>query len=271
MNIDKLKELLGIDAPEADEKPGDAAPAPGLLHEEQRQQMASDIAVLEDEDRSLDQRLQREAEKTVQSAAEQSLRRLHVVRLGRCPECGNHLSRHLFASVCESCGWNEYEVPRQGPVRVHLSGRPEPIEGDRCYFVKPDFVLVVRREVVVARVRAGAVDWIEYPWTPGEIEQRHRQAVQQMKLLCSWCEKECDPDRDGFHLAQVAFGSTQERHTFCSDECYEAFRRMYPARVHRNCYDRNCAECTLCVKRYPDDADGVRLLAKDYLRAKGAG
>jgi hypothetical protein len=66
-------------------------------------------------------------------------------------------------------------------------------------------------------------------------------------------------------MVQVAFGASQERYCFCSDECYEAFRKMYPARVHRNCYERNCAECNLCIKRYGDEAEGVRMLAKDYL------
>ncbi|HPY90544.1 MAG TPA: hypothetical protein PLT23_07435, partial [Lentisphaeria bacterium] len=67
-------------------------------------------------------------------------------------------------------------------------------------------------------------------------------------------------------LVHVAFGVSQERYCFCSDECYEAFRRMYPARVHRNCYDRNCNDCDFCVKRYGDEADGIRMIAKDFLR-----
>ena len=43
---------------------------------------------------------------------------------------------------------------------------------------------------------------------------------------------------------------------------------MYPSRVHRNCYERDCATCNLCQKRYDDDATEMRLLAKDYLRVK---
>ena len=41
---------------------------------------------------------------------------------------------------------------------------------------------------------------------------------------------------------------------------------MYPARVHRNCYERSCADCNLCVKRYEDESEGIRTLAKDHLR-----
>jgi hypothetical protein len=86
-----------------------------------------------------------------------------------------------------------------------------------------------------------------------------------MQITCGWCGAESDVEQDGFHMVQVAFGASQERYCFCSDECYEAFRKMYPARVHRNCYERNCAECNLCIKRYGDEAEGVRMLAKDYL------
>ena len=88
-----------------------------------------------------------------------------------------------------------------------------------------------------------------------------------LQISCGWCGGKCDTKKDGFHLVHVAFGTTQERYCFCSDDCYEAFRKMYPARVHRNCYDRNCADCNLCTKRYGDEAEGMRVLAKDLLRA----
>ena len=69
-------------------------------------------------------------------------------------------------------------------------------------------------------------------------------------------------------FVHVAFGATQERYCFCSDECYGAFREMFPARVHRNCYERNCHDCSYCIKRYGDEAEGVRMLAKDYLTVR---
>ncbi len=55
---------------------------------------------------------------------------------------------------------------------------------------------------------------------------------------CAWCEKTCDPAKDGF-------------------------RRLYPARVHRNCYERKCTDCHFCIKRYADESDGFRLPEKD--------
>jgi hypothetical protein len=92
-------------------------------------------------------------------------------------------------------------------------------------------------------------------------------APAEEELRCAWCEKQGDPDKDGFHVVYVAFGAWQERHVFCTEECYEAFRRMYPSRVHRDCYERNCAECDQCRKRYDEEADRLRLLS---LRHAGA-
>lgn len=81
------------------------------------------------------------------------------------------------------------------------------------------------------------------------------QIVAQAEQPCAWCNTPCRPDKDGFHLVHVALGAFQERHCFCSDECYEAFRRMYPARVHRNCYERSCTECNYCIKRFANESD----------------
>jgi len=82
-------------------------------------------------------------------------------------------------------------------------------------------------------------------------------------ILCAWCNREANIKTDGFHVAFIAFGTSQERHCFCSDECYEAFRHMYPSRVHRNCYERSCEDCNFCVKRYQNEAEGLRTLNKD--------
>jgi len=81
------------------------------------------------------------------------------------------------------------------------------------------------------------------------------QIIEKAELPCAWCNTPCRHDRDGFHLVHVALGVFQERHVFCSDECFEAFRRMYPARVHRNCYERSCDGCEFCMKRFVDESD----------------
>lgn len=239
---------------------------PIVLPEEQRENLESDISILGDQAGTHEQRLQKVAEKEVQSAAEDSLKRIHIINLGRCPVCGEHLSHHMTANICESCGWHKYDTPKSGKVKVHLMGAGDVIEGDHAYVLKDGECLVVKGDVVFARIPSGSYSWIEYDWTEEELEQRQKQINDQLKITCGWCGGEADVNKDGFHLIHIAFGTTQERYCFCSDECYEAFRKMYPSRVHRDCYDRNCNDCNLCIKRYGDEADGMRVLAKDKIR-----
>ncbi|MBT3376340.1 MAG: hypothetical protein HN742_35350 [Lentisphaerae bacterium] len=262
----KIKEMLGIKPPpEEHEEIGEAGLDKSVLQEDQQEYLEQDISILEDEDGTREQKLQKVAEKEVQSAAEDSLKKLHVIKLGRCPICNEHLRQHLFASICEACGWHEFDAPRNGPVRVHLRHQQDVIEGDRVYVVKTGAALIIKNDLVVSKVPRDAYDWIEYLWSENEIDQRHKQVVDRMQITCGWCNGTADSEMDGFHMVQVAFGASQERYCFCCDECYEEFRKMFPARVHRNCYERNCSECSLCLKRYGDEAEGVRMMAKDYL------
>lgn len=87
--------------------------------------------------------------------------------------------------------------------------------------------------------------------------------IERAEQPCAWCDTPCRPEQDGFHLVHIALGSFQERHCFCSDDCFEAFRRMYPARVHRDCYERSCSECNYCIKRYIDESDGLAGLEQE--------
>jgi hypothetical protein len=164
---------------------------------------------------------------------------MHAIKMGRCPDCGNHVRQHLFASICDHCGWHTFEVPRQGSIRVHLADGKSPVEGERCYVMKTGVVLVVVDDVVRAKIPTPSVSWIEYLWDKHELGSRHRQVLDRMNLLCAWCNQEANPEADGFHMAQVAFGAAQER---------------------------DCSTCNLCMKRYSDDEDGIRMLAKDYLK-----
>ncbi|MCK5801968.1 MAG: hypothetical protein KAI66_04010 [Lentisphaeria bacterium] len=235
-----------------------------ILQQEQQENLEQDISILEDEDGKREQHLQKVAEKEVQSAAEDSVKKLHVIKMGRCPVCNDHLHQHLFASICESCGWHKFDMPKTGPVRIHMRNG-NTIEGERCYVVKTGSCLLLKDDLVVAKIPRDAYNQVEYVWSENEIDQRHKQVAERMNLACGWCGGPAEMDADGFHMTHIAFGASQERYCFCSDECYEAFRKMYPARVHRDCYERNCGDCTLCVKRYGDEAEGVRMLAKDYL------
>lgn len=239
-----------------------------VLPDQQRDKLERDILILEDEFGAKEKKSHKEAERQVQDAAEDSLKQLHVIQMGRCPHCGEHLNEHLFASICEACGWSAFEVPRKGPARIHLLNSDFVIEGERCYVTAAGDVFVMKNDVVIAKVNKASVSWIEYNWTKEEMDQRYKQALDRLKVACNWCNGDANPEKPGFSLVQVAFGSSQERYVFCSENCYEAFRRMYPSRVHRNCYDRDCAECTLCTKRYDDETDSMRMIAKDFLKVK---
>lgn len=264
----KLREFFHFNEAGKEEPEEDNRLSETVLPEHQRDKLERDMLILDDTYGLRERRVHKEAEKQVQDAAEDSLKKLHLIQMGRCPVCGEHLHQHLFATVCESCDFHTYEVPRRGPVKVHLAAGGDPVQGENCHVLKNGDVLVMREDVVVAKIPRKAVSWVEYVWSGVEIDQRYKQLIDRMKLVCGWCNGPADPDKDGFHLAQVAFGSSQERHVFCCDDCYEAFRKTYPARVHRNCYERNCVDCNLCIKRYDDETDGIHLIAKDFLKIK---
>ncbi len=268
MNVDFLKRWWTPKPTVAPTEPPSAL-SEAILQDEDEDRLQLHLRTLEEDEGG--ERVQMEADREIRTASEQSLKRLHVLQRGRCPQCGDGLRQHLFASVCDTCGWNAYSMPRRGKVSVHLMMDNACIEGDRCYVVKDNVTIVLKGEVVVARIPARALAWIEYRWVPEEVEERERQIRERLSVACGWCGTETNADKDGFHMAQVAFGATQERYCFCSDECFEAFRQMYPARVHRNCYERPCETCDLCVKRYRDEAEGIRTLAKDMLRSKPNG
>ncbi|MGN0893162.1 MAG: hypothetical protein ACI4Q0_07820 [Oligosphaeraceae bacterium] len=242
------------------------------LPEDQRAQLASDLSMLDKTDTGRSLRLQKDVERSVISAAEDSVKRLRVVEMGRCPSCGAHIYQHVGANICDACGWHQFDLPKKGAVRVHLKGGAEaPLEGERAYVLKSGDCLVVRNGVVAAQVPRDAYTWVEYNWPQEELASRHTEAQKQLTVPCGWCGKHTNPTADGFHLLHIAFGATQERYCFCSDECYEAFRKMYPSRVHRDCYNRDCATCNACQKRYDEEAAEMRMLAKDYIRAKREG
>ncbi|NLL82877.1 MAG: hypothetical protein GX230_01380 [Lentisphaerae bacterium] len=263
----KLYELIRKQTPGGDGAGSEPALKEGLLQSDQREQLEHDMQILDDDWLS-ESDIRKEASQQLREAAESSLRRLQVIQHGRCPQCGEGLRQHLFASVCDACGWYVYDTPRNSGVRVHLAGGGGVVEGDRAYVVKSGAVLVLRGDAVAARVPPSAFSWIEYLWNDEELSQRNKEVLDRLTIICGWCSKIADPEADGFHICQVAFGSTQERYCFCSDECFEAFRKMYPSRVHRNCYERSCVGCDLCTKRYDDESEGIRTLAKDYIKER---
>ena len=240
------------------------------LPEDQREQLAREVSMLETKGGIQAKKLQNDAEREVISAVEDSIRKLHVVELGRCPACGGRIFQHLGCNICDDCGWHQYDMPKRSLVKVHLKDGNGCIEGERAYVLKSGGCLVVRSGVVVGHVPKSAYTWVEYCWDENELKQRRADANEKLIVPCGWCGKETNPNQDGFHLVHAAFGSSQERYCFCCDDCYEAFRKMYPSRVHRDCYERDCNECGLCLKRYDDDASEMRILAKDYIKGAQA-
>ena len=234
-----------------------------------QEDMDESISLLDDTDGTRGTRLQKEAEKEAKSAAESSVKRLRVAQMGRCPNCGENLRKHLFASICPDCGWHTFDTPKNGPVRVYLREQQGTVEGQRCYSVTDGTVLVLQDDMVVAKIPQYGYSHIEYVWDTEEIERRHQEVMERLQVTCGWCSKPAVTSADGFHMVHIAFGSSQERFCFCSDDCYEAFRRMYPSRTHRDCYNRPCETCNLCIKRYDDRSSDLRKLGKDYLYTGG--
>jgi|GEM_PF-402066 len=210
-----------------------------------------------------------EVEKAVQEAARSSLRDLRLMEEGRCPDCGRKLHQYLFTSICSHCGWTTFIMPEKGGAAVYLNDGSK-IPCQAVFDTKGGHVLCVANDVVSARIDKRNVNHIEFTWRPEEVSERREQHRRETRGVCHWCEKPFD-EVYAEHLKRVeeakkadrepekawepiivyaAFGVYQNRYEFCSERCENAFKRQYPVRVHKNCYDRPCPDCTLCIKRF---------------------
>ncbi len=121
----------------------------------------------------------------------------------------------------------------------------------------------MKEGVVVNQVARRFVRQIEHIWSQEELNEARRARKRRVEGICSWCEKDfaqidpqdvkkdttaagIEPPFEEF----VAFGVLQDRYIFCSRKCTEAFRRQFPSRIHRNCYETECKSCENCIKRY---------------------
>ena len=232
--------------------------------ENQDEELERNIKILEEsglQPEKIEKRVQKQVQDTLESVSADAATKIHIVSRGYCPSCGGKLRQHLYTSICLDCGWNQYTVPPSGPVTVHLMGGGS-VQGDVCYVLKTGDILVLRREVVVARVRQQACAWIEYGWTEDDLTAKEEQRLSEENFLCSWCQGEARPENEGFHIVYLALGTHQNRYIFCSDPCVDAFRQRYPARVHRNCYETDCNACNLCVKRFDTTLDTYMIIKK---------
>ena len=197
-----------------------------------------------------------EVHDAVREATRIDIRNIKFIEQGRCPSCRGRTENFLYTMICPTCGWYRRDMPEGGTSTVYLLDG-QTIVCQHVYRGGSDAFLCIRDGVVVAEVMRSAVQRVDHDWESGELERARVSALRVRGGVCSWCEKPMEEaDEGGPWLDYAAFGANQERHVFCSQKCQKSFRRQYPSRVHRNCYETNCSDCELCIKRY--DTHGFR-------------
>ena len=96
-------------------------------------------------------------------------------------------------------------------------------------------------------------------YTDEEIAKKRQTRANEQAGTCTWCEKslsEIEDDEEPV-IVYAAFGSYQDRFVFCSVKCEEAFKKQYPVRIHKNCYNRSCLDCDLCVKKQDGEDETI--------------
>ena len=234
-----------------------------IVVEGQEEEVQESMAVLAEDKSSVDE-VVTEVESAVRQASRDSLKGLKLLEEGRCPECSRKAQQFLFTSVCPQCGWSSFISPKDGEVIVHLKdGSMVSCKG--TFDTQHEDILCIADDVVRARIGRDNINYIEYSWTNEEIQERRNQREQEVTGVCHWCGKKIDPEEDERIVVYAALGRTQERYLFCSNKCKGAFEKQYPARVHRNCYERSCLDCEECIKRY-DGSDETILQSDLYVR-----
>ena len=235
-------------------KKGDDLKEKQIIVEEQEARKEEDTSLLAaKESKTAVDRAFNEADTKLKKAAEESLKELKILEEGRCPECGRKIRQFLFTSVCPLCGWSSYISPKKGKTIIHLtSGRT--VECDSGLDTKGDYVLCVTDDVVRSRVMRDKIEYIETAWADEEIEERIRERERETQVVCDWCSK--TQRREDTLPIYVALGTHQDRFLFCSHPCKERFAKQYAARIHRDCYNRDCNACSECVKRFRVESPG---------------
>lgn len=198
-----------------------------------------------------------EADAVITEAARNELRDYKLLEQGRCPQCSSRTESFLYTVICPTCGWYRRSVPETGRSLVYLSSGQE-IHCDYVHTTTGGDFLCIQRGVVITQVMRQQVTRIEYLWEAGELDAAREQLRQRRAGICSWCEQDLSELEDGQSplTDYVAFGMAQERYVFCGEKCMGEFRKQYPSRIHRNCYETDCDKCQQCVKRF--DVDGFR-------------
>lgn len=200
-------------------------------------------------------RAKSEAEEAIRDATLADIRGMTLMERGRCPRCGGRTESLLFSAACTSCGWFRRFAPEGGHCAVLLD-TGETIECDRVLEVESDQVLCVKDNVVRSQLARQCVRRIDYEWADEDLATATERYIKEHAGICAWCETLLkDLDEEGAPFEEfVAFGAFQERYLLCSSKCLRAFRKQYPTRIHRNCYETDCGGCKMCIRRY--DVEG---------------
>ena len=210
-------------------------------------------------DRRVISRASEAAEEAVNKAQQVDLVNIKLQEQGRCPICQGRTENFLFTVVCPSCGWFRRNSPRGGRSIVYLNTGEE-VHCDHVYRGGNDEVLCILDGVVISEVMRIAVRKIDHVWEKEELAQAREQALRVREGICSWCDKVLNEEARGLALVDyVAFGAHQDRYQYCSENCRKAYRKHYPSRIHRNCYEVDCNTCDKCIKRFTaEESAGIR-------------
>jgi len=195
-----------------------------------------------------------EAKVVVSKAKREEMRKILIMDQGRCPSCHSKTETFLLTTVCTNCSWFRTTNAGQGEVKISLLNK----EVITCNYIHrgKDMILCIRDGVLVAEVLNSQIFKIEHLFTDEELEII-KEKTFKLSGVCCWCEKPLiESEEGGPYIDLVAFGLLQERYVFCSEKCQKSFRRQYVPRIHRNCYETDCNECNLCVKRF--DSKGIK-------------
>jgi hypothetical protein len=213
-------------------------------------EMEEHLSLLNAEDRAAVDRVTREVDSKIVEAARESVKELKMLEEGRCPACSQKTRRFLFNSICEHCGWSGYARPLRAKIIVHLRDASTLICED--LFHTPEELMCVTQDVVRYRIPRNMMSYIEFDHSDEEIKQRREQLSREEYGQCSWCLKPVTRTEEETRVTFAAFAIHQERYLYCCIHCQQAFQKQYPTRIHRDCYNRECAKCGECQKRYED-------------------
>jgi hypothetical protein len=230
--------------------------------QQEQAQEAMDL-LAQDSQTDLDETLVQVSE-TVREAAKASLRDIKLMEEGHCPSCGHKtLRQFVFTTVCSNCGWFSFISPEEGKSIIHLkSGRQ--IECGTTFDTKGGFLLGITDGVVRAKVSKENVEFVEFAWTDEEIKRKRESRVREQAGIDSWTEKPLSEYEGEPIIVYASFGPNQERFVFGNEENAESFKKQYPVRIHKNCYERSCVDCDLCLKKYNGDDETIyKQMVKD--------